>query len=203
MTTLVPHHRAKHTAEQIETTLVVLAMESGNLMRARKKLDELGIFDGKVPAAATIRRWPETYKDRYAEIREEVAPRIKAKLADTHTDLATRLAELESKTLDSLDSELHDLTPKDKANLLRNAAVAGAIHQDKSLLLRGEATVITKRELPEIFRALAAKGVTVEGVIEGEAEEVSPPPPALETSKATPEESPTPRKSQPSSSPRP
>lgn len=186
-TTLVPHHRAKHTADQIEATLVVLALESGNLMRARKKLAEMKVFDGEVPAAATIRRWPETYKDRYAEIREEVAPRIKAKLADTHTDLAARLAELESKTLDSLDAELADLTAKDRANLLRNAAVAGAIHQDKALLLRGEATQIVKRELPEIFRALAAKGVKVEGVIEGTAEEITPPELPRETDTDAPE----------------
>lgn len=200
MTTLTPHPAARHSAEQIDATLVVIALESGNIGRARKKLAETKLFD-KVPPASTIGRWPETYRDRYVEIREEVAPRLKARMADTHTDLAERLAALEHATIDELESEMAELSGKDKAALLRNVSIAGAVHIDKAQLLRNEPTAIVKRELPEIFRALAAKGVMVEGVIEGEAEEVSPPPPALETSKATPEESPTPRKSQPSSSP--
>lgn len=170
-TTLVPHPAAKHTAEQIETALVVLALESGNVGRARKKLAETKLFD-KVPPASTIGRWPETYRERYAEIRSEVAPKIKARLADTHTDLAERLASLEHATIDELETEIAELSGKDKAALLRNVAIAGAVHVDKAQLLKGEATAIVKRELPEIFRALAAKGVVIEGV----AEEVPNPP---------------------------
>jgi hypothetical protein len=192
MTTLVPHRAAKHSAEQIEAALVVLALESGNVRRARKKLAEMDIFD-KVPPATTITRWPETYRERYAEIRSEVAPRIKARMADTHDDLATRLASLEHQTLDELEKEVSDLSGKDKAALLRNTAIAAAVHTDKAQMLRGEATVIVKRELPEIFRALAAKGVVIEGV----AEEVTPPrplPPSSHTD--TPSESPTPSQSE-------
>jgi hypothetical protein len=174
MTTLVPHPRAKHTAEEIEAALTVLALESGNLGRARKRLVELKLFD-RVPPASTFARWPDTYKDRYAEIRAEVAPKIKARLADTHTDLAERLAALEHSTIDELEQEIAELSGKDKAALLRNVAIAGAVHVDKAALLNGDPTSIhlNKRELPEIFRALAAKGVQVEGVvIEGEAEEI-------------------------------
>lgn len=148
-------------------------MEAGNVGRARKLLKEQGVFgEDKVPLRSTLARWPETYADRYAEIRAEVVPKLKARLADVHTDLANRLAELESKTIDDLNANLDELSAKDKANLLRNVAVAGAVHVDKQQLLRGEATsIIGKRELPEIVRALAAKGV----VIEGTAEEVTPP----------------------------
>lgn len=177
MTTLTPHPSAKHTAEQIEATLTVLALESGNMRRAREKLAKLELFD-KVPSATTIARWPETYRDRYAEIRAEVAPKIKARMADAHTDLAERLAALEHSTIDELEEEVRELSGKDKAALLRNVAIAGAVHIDKAQLLNGDPTsIIGKRELPEIFRALAAKGVKVEGVvIEGEAQEIEPPP---------------------------
>jgi hypothetical protein len=173
MTTLTPHRAARHSAEQIEASLVVMALESGNIRRTRAKLAELGVFgDEKVPPATTISRWPDTYKERYAEIRQEVAPRIKARMAETHDDLVTRLTALEHATLDELELELKDLSGKDKAALLRNAAVSAAIHQDKSQLLKGEATQIVKRELPELLRALQAKGVVIEGV----AEEITPPP---------------------------
>jgi hypothetical protein len=173
MTTLTPHPFAKHTAEQIEAALVVIAMESGNVGRARKFLQEQGVFgEDKVPLRSTLARWPETYSERYAEIRAEVVPKLKARLADVHTDLAQRLAELESKAIDDLDANLDELSAKDKANLIRNSAIAGGIHQDKAAVLRGEASsIIGHRELPEIVRALAAKGV----VIEGTAEEVTPP----------------------------
>jgi len=195
MTTLVPHRAAKHSAEQIEAALVVLALESGNVRRARKKLAEMDIFD-KVPPATTITRWPETYRERYAEIRSEVAPRIKARMADTHDDLATRLASLEHQVLDQLEQEVADLSGKDKAALLRNSSIAAAVHTDKAQMLRGEATVIVKRELPEIFRALGAKGVAV-NVIEGQAEEVTPPQPLPPSEhRGTPSESPTPSQSE-------
>ena len=164
MTTLVPHHAAKHTAEQIEQALVAIALESGNVGRARAKLEEAGTFGGKVPPRSTMARWPETYADRYAEIRADVAPKLKAKLADTHTDLAERLAALEHSTIDELEQELRELSGKDKAALLRNVAIAGAVHVDKAQLLKGEATQIVKRELPELLRALQAKGVVIEGV---------------------------------------
>jgi hypothetical protein len=192
MTTLTPHRAARHSAEQIEATLVVMALESGNIRRTRAKLKELGVFGkDKVPPATTISRWPDTYKERYAEIRQEVAPRIKARMAETHDDLVTRLTALEHATLDELELELKDLSGKDKAALLRNAAVSAAIHQDKSQLLKGEATQIVKRELPELVRALAAKGVQVEGlVIEGVAEEITPPRPTLpvDTTESSPPE---------------
>ncbi len=156
------HPASKYSAEDIERGLVILALESGNVNRTRKLLKEEW---GKAPDANTIGRWVKRYQDRYAEIRERVAPEIKARLADVHIDLANRIADLESRTVDALDAELADLTPKDKANLLRNAALSQAIHVDKSLLLKGEATVITeRRELPELIRALQAKGVVIEGV---------------------------------------
>ena len=182
MTTLTPHPAARHSAEQIEAALVVLALESGNVRRTRKRLAEMDIFD-KVPPATTITRWPETYRDRYVEIREEVAPRIQARMADIHMDLAERLTSLEHATIDELESEMSELSGKDKAALLRNVAVAAAISVDKARLLSDQPTAIVKRELPEIFRALAAKGVKVEGVIEGEAEEVSPPQPLPQSSR--------------------
>lgn len=164
MTTLIkPHPFAKHTAEQIEASLICIAMESGNVGRARKLIKEQGVFgDEKIPLRSTLARWPETYSERYAEIRAEIVPKLKARLADVHTDLAQRLAELESQTIDDLNANLDELSAKDKANLLRNAAVAGGIHQDKAAVLRGEASsIVGHRQLPEIMRALAAKGVQV------------------------------------------
>jgi hypothetical protein len=85
-------------------------------------------------------------------------------MADAHADLAERLVALEHSTIDELEGELKELSGKDKAALLRNVAIAGAVHTDKNLLLKGEATQIVKRELPELLRALQAKGVVIEGV---------------------------------------
>ena len=163
MTSLLEVHPAsKYSAEEIERGLVLLALESGNVGRTRKLLKEEW---GKAPDANTIGRWLERYRDHYAEIRQRVAPELKLKMAEVHADLAARLADLEHRTIDELDKELTELSPKDKANLLRNAAVSSGIHIDKSQLLSGGATaIIERRELPELLRALQAKGVVIEGV---------------------------------------
>ena len=118
MTTLTPHRAARHSAEQIEATLVVMALESGNIRRTRAKLAELGVFgDEKVPPATTISRWPDTYKERYAEIRQEVAPRIKARMAETHDDLVSRLCKLQG--LGPRGARIAGLTYKDDTTLAR------------------------------------------------------------------------------------
>lgn len=176
-TIIVPHGNSKFSAEQIEKALIALAMESSNPIRGARLLKK-GTAGDKwphYPATQTIVKWQALYSDRYNEIRAEVVPVVKARLADVHTDLAQSLAELEGRTLASLDGELDELTAKDRINLVRNAAIAGAIHVDKAQLLRGEATHIVRRELPEIIRALQAKGVTIDGeAIEVEADGPDP-----------------------------
>lgn len=179
MTTLIEVHPAsKYSAEEIERGLVLLALESGNVTRTRKLLKQEW---GKAPDANTIARWLERYRDHYAEIRQKVAPELKLRMAEVHADLAARLADLENRTIDELEQEIADLSPKDKANLLRNAAVSSGIHIDKAQILRGDpSAIVERRELPEIVRALAAKGVTV---IEGVATEVPVDQPELEAGK--------------------
>jgi hypothetical protein len=162
---IVPHGNSQYNAEQIERGLIALAMESGNAKRACTLLKKGTAGDpwSKYPTSKTIEEWQAKYADRFNEIRAEVVPLVKARLADVHTDLAQSLADLEARTLESLEGELDELSAKDRINLVRNAAIAGAVHVDKAQLLRGEATHIVKRELPEIVRALAAKGVYIEG----------------------------------------
>lgn len=165
MTIIVPHGNSSYNAEQIERGLIALAMESGNAKRAVPLLKKGTIAApwSAYPTAKTLEKWQVQYAERFNEIRAEVVPLVKARLADVHTDLAQSLADLEARTLESLESELDELSAKDRINLVRNAAIAGAVHVDKAQLLRGEATHIVKRELPEIVRALAAKGVVIEG----------------------------------------
>jgi hypothetical protein len=181
MSTIVPHPNSNYDAAEIERGLIAMAMESGNTGRARKLLKEEGALE-RMPNATTLHRWTETYRDRYKEIRAEVLPQIKARLADVHTDLANNLAELEQEAADLLKTNLKKLAARDQINLVRNAAIAGAVHVDKAQLLRGDATSIVKRELPEVVRALAAKGI----VIEGTATEVTdaPDPPAIAAPKS-------------------
>lgn len=166
---------AAYSDQQVEEALTALAIGSGSPTRARELLAEQ--WDVPPPHVGTLKKWIEKYHEKYAVIRADVLPRMKGKLIDSHADLAQRLADMESEATTLLEGKLDDMNGRDLAILLKHIATASAIHTDKMRLLRGEATSIVRRELPEIMRALEAKGL----VIEGTAEEI-PAAPELPTS---------------------
>jgi hypothetical protein len=163
---IVPHPNSKYTAEQIEVGLTAIALELGNCAAAARMLKQLD--PDNAPDAQRLRDWKRAHPERLSEIRAEQMHRIKGKLADQHGDLAARNNELEQEALALLSDRVADMSDRDLINLVRTGSFASSQHTDKAQLLRGEATMIVQRELPEVVRALAAKGI----VIEGHAEEV-------------------------------
>jgi hypothetical protein len=165
-TKIVTHPNGKYTAQQIEVGLTAIALELGNCSAASRILKQ--IDPSNAPSRGLLADWKRNYPERLSEIRAEQMHRIKGKLADQHGDLAARNNELEQEALSRLAERVHDMSDRDLINLVRTGSFASSQHTDKSQLLRGEATMIVQRELPEVVRALAAKGI----VIEGHAEEV-------------------------------
>lgn len=156
---------AAYSDKQIEQALAAMAVGSGSPTRAQELLAEQ--WEGKKPPHVdTLKKWVETYHEKYAVIRADVLPRMKGKLIDSHADLAQRLADMESEATTLLESKMEDMNGRDLAILLKHVATASAIHTDKMRLLRGEATSIVRRELPEVMRALEAKGLIIEGTAE-------------------------------------
>lgn len=156
-----------YSTEDIERALTAVAIESGSATRARRLLEREGKME-RIPPKATIEGWIVKHTRRYAEIRAEVLPSIRASMAEVHTSLANTLAEIEAEAAEHLKGEIDQMSPKDRINLVRNFSIASGVHIDKAAILRGEPTAIseTRRGLPEIARALASKGVVIQGIAE-------------------------------------
>jgi hypothetical protein len=157
-------HRKDYTDQEVEAGLTALALCSGHRERAAELVKETGL---EIPAE-TIRSWANrTRVEDYARIREQVAPRLQAELAEVHEALATGAAELEAKTINRLDQRLDqgDVEDKDLANILKNLAIAGGVHVDKAQLLKNLPTVIVKRDASEVLRKLQSRGIVVDAEV--------------------------------------
>lgn len=155
-------------SEEIERGLVEVAAANGNVRAASKALAEQGV---KVPKT-TLHRWAtDTHADRYLQIQAELMPRIRARAAEQHMELADRGMQLEHKVLEKLDSEVDEIPARDLPGAARNIATGAAIHTDKASVLRGEPTqILARHDIAEVTRSLRAKGIELEVVDAGAVE---------------------------------
>ena len=145
-----------YTDEEIELGLRALAEFNGRPVIAARALKERGVAISR----HQLGRWKDMYSDRYAQIREEELPKIRARAADTHMELAQKSAEVASDALDLLSEELPNLKGREIADALRNASTVSGIHTDKAQALQGMPTAIVEhRSLNQLLRGLASKGV--------------------------------------------
>lgn len=158
-----------HSQEEVDAALAALALCSGNAERASRELAATGL----VIQARTLRRWLTTqHRERYHEIREQLVPRIHARIAAVHEDLAQQAGVVEQQVLSSLLEKVwnDELSASDLHQAVRNLAVSTGVHSDKAALMRNKPTVIVEhRSAADIARELAELRPDVL-VFEGEAE---------------------------------
>lgn len=161
--------KRSYGTEEIERGLIAVAFANGNGSQASRDLAEDGI---KIPAK-TLYAWSRKTKvARYEQIRSTVVEKVRQRAADAHRALAEKQIQISSEATDLLRGKLTEIPARDLPNAVRNLDVGSAIHTDKAQALEGEATVIqVKRELPDVLRALKAKGVDI-GFINGSAVEI-------------------------------
>lgn len=175
--------REFYSPEDIERALLEVAMNGGYFKTAsdsiKKKSEELGLE--RAPSREAIRKWvTDTYRDRYEEIRAEIAPKIRAQIAEENVGLARRYAQAEhtalDKVLEAVDQD--KLDAKDLVNLSRNLATSKGIAVDKyDRVSEGGPSSGATRDLRAIMAGLAALGLATrpEADYEGEAVEESTP----------------------------
>jgi hypothetical protein len=144
-----------YTLEEVERGLVAVALCSGNSRRAARLLEDQ---DTPIPRG-TLERWKADRADTYERVREDVTPRLKAMLAEEHTDLARAQMDTARKLLTRLDEEAEELPARDLPTAIRNLDVGTGIHTDKSRDLRGEATVVRHEtvDVANLLKALQAR----------------------------------------------
>jgi hypothetical protein len=153
-----------------ERGLIALAMANGNASQAARDLasdEEHGFTVSK----ETLLRWQQNEGERYAELRSQVLPKIRALAAQQHLRLAEQAATAASETLTLAKGKLSEIPARDLPGAVRNFSTASAIHVDKAQLLSDQPTAIVRRGSAEVLRELAAEGL----VIDVEAEEIDSP----------------------------
>lgn len=152
-----------YTDEQVERALIAVALNNGSVAPAQKQLTADGL---RIPYG-TLHRWPQRYHERYQRIQNETLPRVKAELAEIHTQIARKQATLADELADDLRAKKAELPPREISNAMRNASVSAGVHTDKAALLRNEPTHVTEtRTYVEVTSKLERLGL-----IEGEATE--------------------------------
>lgn len=159
----------RYTDAEVNAGLTAMAICSGHREKARALLLEQEI---DIPAS-TLGNWSRKTKlPLYEKIRQEVAPMLKAQMADMHQELAQSAGNIERAAIDRLQEKLNsnEIAAKDLSAVMQRAAIATGIHGEKHLLYSGQPTQIVQRDATEVLRELEALGYRPE-LIEGTAEE--------------------------------
>lgn len=159
-----PALRPKHDEITIERGLHALAVCNGNSRKAAKMLSDV---QPKLKFTV-IYEWGKKYPKRYAEIRAEVAPAIRAKVADETLALVELQIEASRKMTLRAIEKADELEARDLPGAVRNMSVAAAVGIDKAQLLNDQPTVRIAHNLPGVLKELKELGVEF---IEGEAVE--------------------------------
>jgi hypothetical protein len=86
----------------------------------------------------------KVHSQRYQQLRQELVPRIHAKIAAECEDTARFAGQVEREMLVKLAKDFEQLAPRDQAGAIRNVSTVKAINVDKAALLRGQPTEIVE-----------------------------------------------------------
>lgn len=129
----------KYTPEEVDLGLTALAAVNGNSRRANRELAAAGV---KIPHA-TLDLWAKkTHKDRYLELREEVLPHLKARMAEQLEQVVFQGSDLQARILTRLSNEMDDLDPKDLGKSFQQVSIGTGIASQRAGDLRGDEQVI-------------------------------------------------------------
>lgn len=146
--TLQKRTRTDYSEEEIEHALAALAINPTITEVAK----ELGIKPD------TIRGWKKRFATRYDELRAEILPKMRAKMAAQAEDAALAQGALAEQMATALAGKIKDMSGAELAKAMQSSEVAKGINIDKARLLRGEPTVIIeKRDSEEILESIAKR----------------------------------------------
>lgn len=175
---------AKYSAEEERSGLTALALWNGNAAKASQELKKNG---GPPIPQRTLQDWKNSKSEQLAEISQKIVPKIHARVAQRHTELAEMTMKAEEKLAVRMVEEAEGVETRDLPKAQKDLAITGGIHTQRAAELRGQGQVVThvhRRDPSEIIRAIVANGaghlinpsvlksVGDQKAIEGQAEEV-------------------------------
>lgn len=135
------HKRSPYNEFEIEQGLQAVALSGGNTRAAERLLKDQGV---SIPHP-TLRDWVKYKKvAEYERVRDEVAPKLFAKIGEQNLHVAEQATKLEVEFLDKLAAALAagEIAPKELAGALRNVSVTKSIAVDKASVISGRPTDI-------------------------------------------------------------
>lgn len=153
--------RRTYTTEDVESALQLLCLRNGSPKQVEH---ETGID------CDTVRYWRDRkHADRYQQIRTEVFPKLHAKIAAMHEDIARAALEKQREGLDRLN--LDDIRPADMPAALQKLSIVGGVATDKAWMGRDKPTVITEnRSGTELLASIARRNPNL--IVDSTAEEI-------------------------------
>ncbi len=159
----------QYRREVIERCLFETAVHAGN---ARKAMRALVLWDPDEPwpNPETVYLWVRgRFRNRYAQIATDNVDDLRENLARRATDLATKLSDAESDSIEKVLAGLADANAVEASIILRNLSQSKSMQIDQEGKLRGRGgIVIDHRGLEEITAALVRLGIAtpVDGTAE-------------------------------------
>lgn len=141
-----------YSPEEVTRGLAALAVYDGSERAAARFLEQTG----KPIPFRTLHDWKTTRAERYAEVREQELPAIRQRHIHETEELVGQHLAVKKKLLAKVDKELDQLSAGQAASALKQVAISAGIDTDKSLLLRGEPTVIhgNVRDMDQLWTRL-------------------------------------------------
>jgi len=148
--TLISTNNSMYGVTEVEAALTQIALAGDNATKAAK-------LTGHAPS--TLQDWRNRYRDRYDEIRRELAPQIESTIIEEARATALLAAEAERAGIQATISSINNGTIKDPSSAAKNMSLVKAVNVDKFLLLENRPTSIsTHVGTDELLRKLTAGG---------------------------------------------
>lgn len=153
----MPAHEP-YTQDEIDDALTALIAYAGQPTAACNYLKAEGM---RAPHPATLTAWSRTrYWERYEELREKVAAGRENTLANNYLDAAHAATEVAMLAVEAARGRLESGKDEDPGRTAANLARVAQSATDKRLSLQGRPTqIVENRNIGEILRSLAAKGI--------------------------------------------
>lgn len=129
---------------------------------------------GYMTTTSELEQWRRNKGDELEKIREEIAPRLEASLANDMLDVARMAVEAQRIAIERTQERLEKNQVMDPSTVARNLSQLMAQNVEKRLSLQGRPTQITEtRNLDEMIRKLESMGVAKTYEVEAVAEDIT------------------------------
>jgi len=151
--------KKRYTDAEKERGFAALVLASGNAAAAAKALKE----DGLAVPERTLRYWQRKEPQKYARVRDACEAARLAKAGDEWQSLSDKLVGVSHDLADRLREDIKTAKPQERARILRDSVVSGAVAHDKAADARSSNdAVVIAASAEDALAVLKRKGLVID-----------------------------------------